>query len=234
MTYAADRPVAMILPLPVAARDEDAVHFLSLKEYPNFFADLHKAFEPPPSRGWFKSLSARTASAAPTLRVHEVGDFVASFVPSLGDFGRLDKRFRLPRQTWNKIPAYRDWGFAVFQLKATGQSNIQQVHPMAFTFPTRLSGTLFFPTVHIHDGQVHPTEQFDHALYFQTKRAVADPHALAGSRPRAGRWLETSAREAGRCVNVHRARGMVWGGEKCFRLNLRGDLPNQDTLIRLA
>jgi hypothetical protein len=165
--------------------------------------------------------------------VHEVGDFVASFVPSLDDFGRLDKRFRLPRQTWNKIPAYRDWGFAVFQLKATGPSKTQQVHPMAFTFPTRLSGTLFFPTVHIHDGKVHPTEQFDHALYFQTKRAVPT-RSLRPRSLRAARWLETSAREAGQSVNVHKARGMVWGGEKCFRLNLRGDLPNQDTLIRLA
>ena len=109
MTYAADRPVAMILPLPVATRGEDAVRFLSLKEYPNFFADLNKAFQPPPSRVWLNSIAVEnTAKAAPTLRVHEVGDFVASFVPSLDDFGRLDKRFRLPRHTWNKIPAYRD------------------------------------------------------------------------------------------------------------------------------
>jgi hypothetical protein len=38
---------------------------------------------------------------------------------------------------------------------------------MALSFPVREGGKLFFPTVHIHDGKVHPTERFDHTLYAQ-------------------------------------------------------------------
>jgi hypothetical protein len=58
---------------------------------------------------------------------------------------------------------YRDHGFAVFKLKP-GEAKI---HPMAFSFPRRDTKTLFFPTVHIHDGKVHPKAGFDHGLYCQ-------------------------------------------------------------------
>ena len=36
----------------------------------------------------------------------------------------------------------------------------------SFEFETN-SKALFFPTLHIHDGKVHPTEEFDHELYLQ-------------------------------------------------------------------
>ena len=38
---------------------------------------------------------------------------------------------------------------------------------MAFEFETRLKNEIFFPTVHIHDGEVHKREHFDHTLYLQ-------------------------------------------------------------------
>lgn len=38
---------------------------------------------------------------------------------------------------------------------------------MAFMFPRKDVAQLFFPTLHIHDGTVHPWEQFDHELYTQ-------------------------------------------------------------------
>src|SRR5258706_9583145 len=43
--------VAMVLPLPVPAdTKDDAVRFISLKEYPDFFADMKRGFsEPRPS-----------------------------------------------------------------------------------------------------------------------------------------------------------------------------------------
>lgn len=53
--------------------------------------------------------------------------------------------------------------FAVFQFKP----GRQEVHPMAFMFPRKDVAQLFFPTLHIHDGTVHPWEQFDHELYTQ-------------------------------------------------------------------
>lgn len=38
---------------------------------------------------------------------------------------------------------------------------------MAFSFPSARAGHLFFPTMHIHDGEVHEKEDFDHTLYCQ-------------------------------------------------------------------
>ena len=87
----------------------------------------------------------------------------ASFVPTIADFDRLDERFRLPKETWHHLPQYNKFGFAVFKLKP-GE---KRIHPMAFEFPRSDSKRLFFPTVHIHDGEVHATADFDHILYCQ-------------------------------------------------------------------
>ncbi len=94
--------------------------------------------------------------------------YVASFVPSVADFVRLDPRFRLPEVLFDAVPHYADYGFAVFQL-APGKVT---VHPMALRFPTRDPDRLFFPTVHVHDGRFHAKAKFDHALYFQTPRCT--------------------------------------------------------------
>jgi len=99
----------------------------------------------------------------PTLQVHEVGSFEASFVPTLNDFDRLDSRFRLPEQIWHQLPIYEDYAFAVFKLKP----GAKQIHPMAFEFPRRNIDQMFFPTVHIHDGKVDVKAHFDHSLYCQ-------------------------------------------------------------------
>src|SRR5580698_6782574 len=167
MTIEAAQELAMVLPLPVKPESgEHVVNFINLKEYENFFDDLESGFPkppPPPSeRATFTSLGPVPATAA-ILDVMQVGDFEASFVPRVKDFARLDKRFRLPAGTWEKLPAYRDYGFAVFKLK----SGKLRVHPMAFAFPRRDADTLFFPTVHIHDGHVHNKADFDHVLYAQ-------------------------------------------------------------------
>ncbi|HZV35537.1 MAG TPA: hypothetical protein VFB72_13270, partial [Verrucomicrobiae bacterium] len=125
----------MVLPLPVKpGTGEDGVHFISLKDYPDFFDDLENGFPPPPSeRATDSALAAPPAQAAP-LPVVQVGDFEASFVPTEKDFSRLDPRFRLPKDAWKKLPGYHDYGFAVFKLKPRG---LQKVHPMAFSFPRR-------------------------------------------------------------------------------------------------
>jgi hypothetical protein len=186
MTYAAATDLAMVLPLPIPANPpEDAVRFINLERYPNFFADMRRGFpEFPSTRSWSLSRGP-TAGAAPKLQVHEVGRFEASFVPRIEDFDRLDERFRIPRDVWDQLPAYRDFGFAVFKLKSSrarraaalfrrlfgGGSSAnpsltkapwwptrlppRQVHPMAFDFPRRNPDLLYFPTVHIHDRKVH-------------------------------------------------------------------------------
>jgi hypothetical protein len=162
MRLAAQAEVAMILPIPVPARSgDDSVQFRSLEHYPELFEDLDILFRPPPSRG----LPAQGATTVLGLAVHTVGAFEASFVPTLADFARLDPRFRIPPGTIDRVPAYADWGFAVFQLAPT--KALAEVHPMAFDFPTRAPDRLFFPTVHVHDGQLHDHAEFAHQLYAQ-------------------------------------------------------------------
>ena len=58
---------------------------------------------------------------------HRVGAYDASFVPTASDFARLDPRFRLPDAVRGRVPAYADYGFAVFKLRK-GEA---EVHPLA-------------------------------------------------------------------------------------------------------
>ena len=86
--------VAMILPIPVKrGSGENAVRFISLKKYPDFFGDLEKGFPRP--RGQQRlAESDRSATDSKQLDVVKVGNFEASFVPTVKDFSRLDERFR--------------------------------------------------------------------------------------------------------------------------------------------
>src|ERR1043166_5091204 len=159
MSLHSDTAVAMLLPLAVGSHAEDAVTFIALDGYPKFFEDMEKGFpQVYPQPDW-SGVWPASGPAPSLLEVHEVGDFIASFVPTLADFDRLDPRFRLPASTWDQLPQYQDWGFAVFQLQATlghsatGKAKANSIHPMAFLFPTRMPEALYFPTLHIHDGK---------------------------------------------------------------------------------
>ncbi|MEM7478665.1 MAG: hypothetical protein AAF483_27085, partial [Planctomycetota bacterium] len=89
MDFVTEKANAMILPIPVGkpAR-EDSLRFISLKDYDDFFTDLDNAFPEitPPSRSLGGRFSEPTDSLVDELVVHEVGDFVASFVPTMKDF----------------------------------------------------------------------------------------------------------------------------------------------------
>jgi hypothetical protein len=210
----APEPVAMILPLPTQpAAGEAGLTFVDLGEYPFLFADLELCFEAP-SRQDFGA--PQPASAEPTLVMHRVGAFEASFAPSQKDLDRLDPRFRMPAGIWDAIGGYEDYGFAVFQLAAGDQ----RVHPMAFTFRTREPGSLFFPTVHVHDGAVHAQAAFDHALYAQGARVA--PGDAQGLFPPSS------------FVAIDDAKGLVDGALPLSKRTLRGMLPNRDTRLPLA
>ena len=171
MAYAALGELAMVLPLPVEpGAGEDALKFIPLDECAGFFAQLREGF-PVRRDPRFESMTlGATVELSRTLRVQEVGDFEASFVPTPEDFGRLDERFRLPLDLWLRLNDYRDWGFAVFKLKAAAGG--KRVHPMALEFPRRDAKRLFFPTLHIHSGQLEPMAHFDHTLYLQPEPAM--------------------------------------------------------------
>ncbi len=216
MSLATKADVAMILPIPTPkASKEDAVRFISLKDYPTFFADMSKGF---PSRGG-RSLGGTKSKgpppAAAKIKVVEVGAFEASFVPQVKDFARLDERFRLPASTWDGLPTYKDYGFAVFKLKK-GET---KVHPMAFEFPRADKKRLFFPTVHIHDGKVHDSATFDHVLYCQVG---AGEDVLA--------WVESPSL-AGNFVEVSKTAGIVLKDAHMYQRVIRGQRTNKDVWV---
>lgn len=211
------KEVAMVLPLPVPEKSpEDAVKFIDLSGYPTLFTDLFNMMDFPAPPGT-RSKNKPAAAAAP-LAVQSVGAFDASFVPSIADFARLDERFRLPDGTWDKLPTYRDYGFAVFKLKA-GE---QHFHPMAFSFPRRDDTTLFFPTVHIHDGTVTEKANFDHYLYAQLGKQLG-----------ASGWRESPGL-ANSKVDIKRAMELVAGDQHLYCQFIRGRLANQDTWLKLG
>ncbi len=209
----------MILPLPVVpGSGEDAVTFISLEQDAQMFSSFHAMFEIqlPAARKGGVSLGIQRRSQ---LVVHQVGSFIASYVPARADFTRLDARFRMPDVLFDAVPTYADYGFAVFQLEA----GTTTVHPMALSFPTRAPDKLFFPTVHVHDGTFKPEAKFDHSLYYQTKRRTA-----------VGEYMPFGSFE-GDAVSWTKPRksyeGLVEPDDALLRRKLRKRLPNVDTWV---
>lgn len=230
MKFETREPNAMILPIPVAlpAR-EDSVRFISLRDYDHLFSDLQSGFPVLPprlSRGRILGPMAASEAAAP-LVVHDVGEFVASFVPTLADFGRLDPQFVIPPESWSKIPEYADYGFVVFQLKELAG----KPHPMAFEFETRWTDRLFFPTVHIHDGEVHSREHFDHMLYLQHPDFDRVVGEYGGPRQRdwSTGWVRSKDNAQTFC-QCQKTVGMVAPDQLVHRLEIQGLQPNQDII----
>ncbi|MCB9759956.1 MAG: hypothetical protein H6739_09000 [Alphaproteobacteria bacterium] len=229
MDLDADADLAMVLPLPVPpACGEDAVRFVDLSGYADFLADMAAAF-PPRFEPMSRSLSARAAPQAAPLKVHDVGDFEASFVPHASEFWRLDARFRLPEGALDALPQYADWGFAVFKLREPPKRLFgllrrtrRTYHPMAFVFPRRDPTALFFPTLHIHDGAVRETAIFDHELFAQLEE---------GGRPPLDSDWEASEGPLGQWVDVKRAQGLATAHQKGWRRFMKGGFPNEDTWL---
>jgi hypothetical protein len=221
MSVDAPADLAMILPLPVKtpAGEKDA-HFIDLHDMSDFFMQVDRCFLPPRLASQGRYDIAPAGAAIPKFEVVQVGNFDASFVPTEQDFSRLDERFRLPNDAWKKLPEYKDFGFAVFKLKA-GHATID---PMAFSFPRRNQNSLFFPTVHIHDGEVHSNAAFEHALYCQEH---PDEHLKLW-----GEWQESRGHPR-RFVFVEKTKGIVAPDQHCYKRELRGNLPNKDTYVAI-
>ncbi|MEZ5133860.1 MAG: hypothetical protein R2699_02035 [Acidimicrobiales bacterium] len=220
MSVAAAGPVAMVLALPTPPDPaEDAVRFIDLSGYADLFDDLAAAFpRPQASRG-----APAPAALGAALAVHAVGDFEASFVPTVRDFDRLDERFRLPDNVWRKLPELADRSFAVSQLRGDAEAPVDgDVHPMAFAFERHDPSTLFFPTVHVHDGSVPRRARFDHTLYWQ----AADLDDVSS-----GDAMVAPAAAVAAAVDADRSAGLVDPTLPCAALRLVGKRPNTDTTV---
>jgi len=216
MRFKSSEDLAMILPIPTPKDSaEDAVKFINLEKYEYFFDDMRKGFPEPPA----KKDDSRDSKSPPKskLEVVEVGKYEASFVPTIKDFARLDARFRLPDSTWEKLPQYQDFGFAVFRLKKPEKGE-QKVHPMAFEFPRAIKDVLFFPTVHIHDGTVPAKAKFDHSLFCQVE----------GEAPLM--WDESPGLADG-FLKVKDAQGIVEGNSHVYRKLMKGSFENKDVAV---
>jgi hypothetical protein len=217
MALHAAEDLAMVLPIPVAkGTGEDEVTFFDLSKYAELFADLARLFPVPQTKGDPFGGVPRSVGVA-KLKVQSVGAYDASFVPSIADFSRLDERFQLPKGVWDEVPGYETFGFAVFKLKPVHG----EVHPMAFAFPTATPGRLFFPTLHIHDGEVHNKEVFDHTLYFQAARG-----------PQRGGWEESPSLPVTK-VKCGLTHGMVRPELHVYRNQMRGKFANGDVVVEL-
>lgn len=217
MQFSAAEDLAMILPLPVPKQTpENGVRFINLEKFPEFFKELEKGFpKPAPARATLGGLGGGLGGGG-ALEVVDVGSFEASFVPTVADFERLDERFRLPAGTWDKLPLYKSYGFAVFKLK----KDDAKTHPMAFEFPRANPRSLFFPTVHIHDGKVHPKADFDHTLYAQFR-----PGRMFAPQ----RWTE-SRQPAGMFMDVSKSEGLVDKSGHLYKRVIQGERTNEDIL----
>lgn len=215
MSVKAPQDLAMVLPIPIKkAAGENAVKFFDFSKYETVFRDLWKCF---PTWNFSPDPAAPAYSSRGALSVVSVGAYDASFVPTIADFSRLDARFRLPDDVWAKLPGYANFGFAVFKLKP----GYAQVHPMAFSFPTAQVGTVFFPTLHIHDGKVHAKERFDHTLYFQG----------AGLDSAREGWEESFylPDKKVKCGSTH---GLIRPDLHVFRSVMRGKFENGDVVVK--
>jgi hypothetical protein len=214
----AAQDVAMVLPVPLATgATEESVRFVDLSGCPKFFDELDALYPKPQARSASPFAPASAAPAFQTLKVKQVGSFEASFAPTRADLSRLDERFRLPPSVMDALSEHASSGFVVFKLKGSGE---RRIHPMAFDFPLRDAGTLFFPTVHVHDGEVHQRAKFDHLLHAQPLDSWG-PHMTWWRAP-----IPTSALSA--AARAHVAVTPI------FRSQVSGELPNRDVWLDLA
>lgn len=232
-------PAAMVLPIPEATSEENAVEFIDLEKHEELFNTLKYRF----ASQWTLGARARKSARSfefDTLKVEDVGSFKASYVPSQDDFKRLDKRFRLAPKVWELLPQYEDFGFVVFQFKA----GPHEPHPMAFRFKTRHPEAVYMPTVHVHDEEVHPEGDFDHVLYIQTKSgqphwatSVEDlPGGIVTGNELSDSWeaeAEMPAEERARTLGQFERTG-IFNSDILWRKAVKGRLPNKDLYVRVS
>lgn len=230
MNYESSDQNAMILPLPVRQPTTDkSLNFIDLENYDDFFEDLANGFPfySPPSIGCSAPFDPASRH---DLEVFDVGNYIASFVPTISDFDRLDSEFKLPDEIWAKIPGYQNFAFAVFQL-AEGSL---KPHPMAFEFESA-NENLFFPTIHIHDGEIHESEEFDHILYMQHAGLDSSVYGYQNSHVEdKSTGLIRSKYAASRFCDVAKSAGLIDGDLLLHRKIIRGNLPNTDTTFTFA
>lgn len=217
MDYTSNEEMAMILPIP----SQSEPTFVNLEDYPDIFKHLHKCFPVERYRG-MKSVSLSDEFLG-TIKVHSVGSYDASYVNVVEDLLHLDPRFRLPADIIGRLKGVygENGGYVVFKLKP-GKF---KAHPMAFKFKTVMPGTIFFPTIHVHNGELPRNERFDHSLYMQ----LPSGHFLNNESGRKNAWKRAKD-EASDHVDIAKSKYLVRKGQ-VYRRQLKGHFSNEDILF---
>ena len=157
----------MILPVP----NPNSVDLINLSQYPDFFEDCQKNFHRynPPQLYATRSLAASLDHyERPPLPVFNVGSYIASIVPSVLDFDRLNPRhFPVPVDLHNVLRHQYDneFGFICCRLKRGNHS----YHPFAYSHSKHSGGLMFLPTFHYHphgsSSVRHFDADWDHVIY---------------------------------------------------------------------
>ncbi|HUS36026.1 MAG TPA: hypothetical protein VM680_11810 [Verrucomicrobiae bacterium] len=216
MRVAATEPVAMVLPLPVdQSKGENGVRFIDLQGYPNLFESLYFTFSPPPKNAeYFMGMGGGGRS----LAVQKVGAYDASFVPTIADFLRLDERFRLPDETWKKLPAYKEWGLRCLSCGRPSSGTIR----WRFRLIGRVMRRFF------SDGSYSRREG-------ARERGLRSRFVLPAGGERAGvERLDGIARAAAQFVDVQKAKGIVDGERHCYKYSIKGRRSNRDIYVLKA
>ena len=219
---------AMILPIPEATHQDNAVEFINLQGYKDFFTDCEKGFPAEQALSFGAPMMRGIGAPKGLLAVERVGDYIASWVPTVADLDRLDPVFRMPKILFDAFPRYETYGFAVFQLDtdAVGRYMLRRwspsgskttIQPMALRFETATPNDLYFPTVHFHGDGLHDMDEFDHMFYWQNRHVNR---------------AQISDSDAGYFMDVSKAGDIIDSSAEMYRLPLVGKLVNKDTWIK--
>jgi hypothetical protein len=157
------------------------------------------------------------AEAAVNARQKELNHVIEQLVSICGSEPRLwSDDFPLSHTIGHFKRSFDDW------LDAQSVAQLHKAHPMAFSFPTRLTDELFFPTVHVHDGGLPHKAKFDHWLFCQTPEYSGPLTEWSRSNVPAGDVMSAKAL----CV--------VDKEQHIMRRKLVGTLPNVDTILATA
>jgi hypothetical protein len=253
MSFQTDTEVAMVLPIPVSSHAENAVRFLALDGYPAFFDDLEELFGPPmDAMSW---RAAPVSAGLAMLEVHQVGGYDASFVPTIGDFDRLDPMFRLPEHVWEKLPQYADYGFAVFKLGGRAQETAPPSEPSRILTPWEQRLAYLTAKFRPKPPQEHSAESYPvidmHPMAFEFPTALPDKiffptlhihdgmihsheefdHSLYWQGVAGPSDAERSPSLARSAVDLKRALGVIDGESPVQKLSVVGSHVNEDILV---
>jgi len=178
---------AMILPVPM--QTNISIQLLDLSTDKDFFANLNalypiETFDK--SSDYWGTNDDESSDPDDLYEVHQVGSYRVSIVWNINGFSRLDtNEFSVNPKVLTSLSTHYANGFAFLvcrfsprssqnQSKTVDNPEEMEMHPLGYIhdlIPEKNKSNLYgqyclwVPTLHIHDGQEHEIEEFDHDIY---------------------------------------------------------------------